>query len=347
VEPPSNDRPGIDVKRVSAWLEREIPGCRGPFAFRRIVGGRSNMTFEVRDGSGRKMVLRRPPLGEVLESAHDVRREHRILRALGPTGVPVPDALAICTEAEVNGAPFYVMGFAEGAILRDEAAAAAAFAPDDRVAVADSLIESLCDLHRLDPDSVGLGDLSRRDDYIARQLRRWHRQYKASNVGDLPEIREAHRLLSERVPVQRRVAIVHGDFRIDNVVLATDATVAAVLDWELCTLGDPLADLGLLLLSWVEPGEDTGFMLTGTPTLAPGFPTRDHLVARYSEWSGADLAEIDYYVAFGSWKLACIAAGILARAVDPSADVDGGERQKLAEQMLLLARLALERLQVG
>jgi aminoglycoside phosphotransferase (APT) family kinase protein len=338
---------GIDVRKVSAWLEEHVEGVEAPFAFRLIVGGRSNLTFEVRDAAGRKMVLRRPPLGELLQSAHDMAREHRIISALEPTDVPMPETLGLCDDLEVNGAPFYVMAFAEGAILRDEAAAEAAFPVEQRTAVADSLIDSLCDLHLVDPDSVGLGNLSKREDYIGRQLKRWNRQYEAARSREVPAVTEAHRLLAERVPEQQRLAIVHGDYRIDNTVIAPDATVEAVLDWELCTLGDPLADLGLLLVYWVEAGESTEFMLSGTPTVAPGFPSRDHLLARYGERSGADLSQIDYYVAFGSWKLACIAEGILTRY---SAGVMGDDSisiERLAAQTPMLAGMALERLERG
>jgi aminoglycoside phosphotransferase (APT) family kinase protein len=336
---------GIDARRVSAWLEENVEGAEGPFSFRLIVGGRSNLTFEVRDAAGRKMVLRRPPLGELLPSAHDMGREHRIISALEPTAVPVPETLGLCRDPEVNGGPFYLMRFADGAILRDEAEVEASFAPERRTAVADALIDSLCDLHLVDPDTIGLGDLSKREDYIGRQLRRWNRQYEASNPRDIPEVAEAHRLLAERVPDQQRLAIVHGDYRIDNTVFAADTSVEAVLDWELCTLGDPLADLGLLLVYWVEPGEDASFMLSGTPTLAPGFPNREHLLARYGERSGADLSEIDYYVAFGSWKLACIAEGILTRYSAGVMGDDSVSIERLAAQTPLLAGMALERLE--
>jgi aminoglycoside phosphotransferase (APT) family kinase protein len=336
---------GIDARRVTAWLERNIAGVEAPFTFRLITGGRSNLTFEVLDAAGRKMVLRRPPLGEILPSAHDMRREHRIISALEPTSVPVPETLGLCADPDVNGGAFYVMTFAEGAILRDEAEVEATFAPARRTAVADSLIDSLCDLHLVDPDEVGLGELSKREDYIGRQLRRWNRQYEASNPRDIPEVAEAHRLLAERVPEQQRLAIVHGDYRLDNTVVAPDTSIEAVLDWELCTLGDPLADLGLLLVYWLQPGEDGSFMLTGTPTVSPGFPDRDHLVARYGERSGADLSGIDYYVAFGCWKLACIAEGILARYTAGVMGDDSVSLERLAGTTPLLARMALERLE--
>jgi len=335
---------GIDEDRVSIWLRDNVAGVESPFTFRPFVGGLSNLTFEVRDAAGRKLVLRRPPLGELLPSAHDVTREHRIISALGPTAVPVPATLGVCQDPEVNGAPFYVMDFAEGAILRDEEGVENSFPPARRTAIADSFIDALADLHRLDPDAVGLGDLSRRDGYISRQLSRWNRQYEASRSRTVAEVTEAHRLLAERIPTQPRPAIVHGDYRIDNTVIAADGTVEAVLDWELCTLGDPLADLGLLLLYWVEPGDDDSFLPGGAPTLAPGFPRRDHLLARYGARTGANLTEIDFYVAFGSWKLACITEGVLSRYGAMGTD-DDLSLERLTAQTPMLARMALERLE--
>jgi aminoglycoside phosphotransferase (APT) family kinase protein len=337
---------GIDEPRVSTWLQRNVDGVEAPFTFRQLVGGMSNLTYEVRDATGRRMVLRRPPLGEILPSAHDMTREHRILTALGATSVPVPDTLGVCRDAEVNGAPFYVMDFAEGVILRDEDGVEKSFDPTLRPAIADSYIDALCDLHLLDPDAVGLGGLSQREGYISRQLRRWNRQYEASRSRTVADVSDAHRLLGERIPAQQRLAIVHGDYRIDNTVLGPDGLVEAVLDWELCTLGDPLADLGLLLLYWVEPGEDASFLPDGAPTRAAGFPDRGHLLARYADHSGADLSQIDFYIAFGSWKLACITEGVLTRF---EAGVMGSDDEvsleRLAAQTPKLARMALERLE--
>ncbi|HEX3910421.1 MAG TPA: phosphotransferase family protein [Solirubrobacteraceae bacterium] len=333
--------PGVELERLTPWLAENVAEAQAPFALRLLSGGRSNLTYEVSDATGRRMVLRRPPLGQVLSSAHDMGREYRIMSALAPTAVPVPRMLAYSPESEETGAQFYVMDYVDGAILREEADVERAFSVPERLSVADSLIDSLCRLHEVDPDDVGLGELSRREGYIERQLRRWYRQWELSRSREVPALEEVHRRLQASIPPQRRLAIVHGDYRIDNMVFAPDTDVRAVLDWELCTLGDPLADLGLLLVYWVQPGEDTGFMLSGTPTLSEGFPTREHLLARYAEGSGAELGEISYYVAFGYWKLACIAEGIYARYSAGAMADDGTSTQRLAGQVPALAEAAL------
>jgi aminoglycoside phosphotransferase (APT) family kinase protein len=304
---------GIDRERVDRWLAERVPGAVAPFAYRLIAGGRSNLTYEVVDANGGRFVLRRPPLGNVLESAHDMVREHRILSALAPTSVPVAAPLAVCEDPEVNGARFYVMEFVDGAILRTEPEATSAYDEAGRAAIGRSLVDVLVELHRVDPDAVGLGTLGRKEGYAERQLRRWHTQFERSKERDVPAIDEVHRRLTAHVPEQRRTSIVHGDYRIDNCVLGPDASIRAILDWELCTLGDPLADLGLLLVYWVEAGDDAAEVLTGSATAAPGFPTRDALVERYAERSGADVSDLDFFVALGYWKLACIFEGIRAR----------------------------------
>jgi aminoglycoside phosphotransferase (APT) family kinase protein len=333
--------PGIELARISPWLERNVAGARAPFALRLLAGGRSNLTYEVRDAEGTRMVLRRPPLGQVLNSAHDMGREYRIMSALAQTPVPVPQMLAFCAEHDVTGAEFYVMGYEDGAILREQGDVERHFSVPKRLHAADALIDALCRLHAVEPDAVGLGELSRREGYIERQLRRWQRQWEASRSREIPALEEVHRRLHAAVPPQRRLAIVHGDYRIDNMVFDANANVQAVLDWELCTLGDPLADLGLLLVYWVQPGEDTSFMLSGTPTLAEGFPPRERLLARYADSSGADLAQIDYYIAFGYWKLACIAEGIYARYSAGVMGDDGLSIEQLAGQVPALADAAL------
>lgn len=311
------------MPRVSAWLEAHIPETLPPFSFELVAGGRSNMTFRVVDGAERRMVLRRPPLGPTLPSAHDVAREHRIMSALVTSCVPVPVPLALCSDPTVNEQPFYVMEFVDGIIVRDEADAERDLPEHLRCAASEALIDVLGDLHELDPDEVGLGKLGRRNHYLGRQLSRWHSQWRASSAAPVAAVEEAHRLLLRHMPNQRRHAIVHGDFRIDNIMLRRDATVAAVLDWELCTIGDPLADIGLLMVYWVQAGESAAHLPTGTPTALPGFPTRQRLIGRYAARTGIDPDEITYYIAFGAWKLACIVAGIHARDRSTSLDPDG------------------------
>ncbi len=302
---------GIDIDRVSAWLAANIEGAQAPFTFDLIAGGRSNLTFRVTGADGTRFVLRRPPLGHVLATAHDMAREHRIIAAVGTTGVPVPPALGLCTDEAVNGAPFYVMGFVDGVVL-DSPEKAAALAPELRVAASHHLVDVLADLHAVDVDAVGLGDLAKREGYVARQVKRWSTQWENSKTRELPAIDEVARLLALRMPTQQGVSIAHGDYRFGNCL--TDVhhgRVAAVLDWELCTLGDPLADVGYLGV--YRFSGDTVNARANDPTSAGGFPTYDDLLQRYAARTGRDLSDIDYYVAFSCWRLAVISEGVYAR----------------------------------
>jgi aminoglycoside phosphotransferase (APT) family kinase protein len=303
---------GIDAGGVTAWFEEHAPGVAPPLTFSLIAGGRSNFTYTVTDSAGQRFVLRRPPLGPLLPSAHDMGREHRIMTALAGSPVPVPPVIGLCTDETVTGAPFYVMRFVDGAILRDKAAAEAVAEPTRAVA-ADSLVDVLADLHALDPAAVGLGDLGRQDGYVERLLRRWRGQWEKSKTRELPVVDEVAERLAAAVPAAQGPSIVHGDYRLDNVIVSpADGSVQAVLDWELCTLGDPLADVGMLLVYWTEPGDEFS-ALTWAPTTASGFPGRKEVAERYASASGRDLSEIDYYVALGYWKIAVILEGVYAR----------------------------------
>jgi aminoglycoside phosphotransferase (APT) family kinase protein len=306
---------GINEAGVGSWFVAHVPGVQLPLSYRQITGGHSNLTFEVGDDTGRRFVLRRPPTGTLLPTAHDMGREHRIISAVGPAGIPAPEAIGYCGDPAVTGAPFYVMSFVEGRVLRDESEAEAYFGPAARRQIGEHLVAVLAALHAIDPDDVGLGDLSRKEGYIARQLKRWYGQYQAvrdtQGGPDVAEIDEVHAALVERIPPQGRASIVHGDYRLDNTVIGPDAGVAAVLDWELCTLGDPLADLGQLIVYWTEPGEVSPIRQSGTS--APGFLSRAELATGYAEASGRPLDELDFYVAFAYWKLACILEGVYTR----------------------------------
>ena len=302
---------GIDQRNLEAWFAATVPGTEMPLRFERIAGGRSNLTYEVRDAGGRGFALRRPPLGKRLGSAHDVSREHRVMSALAPTGVPVPPTLGLCEDESVNGAPFYVMEFVEGPILRSRTDSEQ-FDSATRREIGERVVDTLVAIHAVDPDAVGLGDLGRKEDYVARQLRRWHGQWEQSKTRELPLVDDLHARLSSRIPDQGPATIVHGDYRLDNMILLPQGEVAAVLDWELCTLGDPLADVGLLLVYWSEQGDEL-MPLLDPPTTADGFPTRAELRDRYAERSGRDLAQVDFYVALGLWKLAIILEGVFAR----------------------------------
>jgi aminoglycoside phosphotransferase (APT) family kinase protein len=297
---------GIDAEKVTAWFEEHVDGVTPPLSFELIAGGRSNLTFSVTDDAGRRWALRRPPLSSVLASAHDVGREHRIISALAPTDVPVAPTPGMCTDEDVTGAPFYVMEFVDGLVVRDDDAARADLDEAGRRRAAENMVDVLATIHAQDPDAVGLGDLGKREGYIERQLRRWKGQWEKSKTRELPALDEAHERLAASIPEQGPAAIVHGDYRLDNMIISPQGDVNAVLDWELCTLGDPLADVGLLSVYWDRP-------YGGSPGRVPGFPTIEELNARYAERSGRSIADLDFYVAFGSWKLAAIIEGVYAR----------------------------------
>ncbi len=306
---------GIDGPKVTAWFEANVEDVQPPLEFTLIAGGHSNLTFAVDDSAGHRWVLRRPPLGHVLATAHDMNREHTIISALGPTPVPVAPALGLCTDDGVNGAPFYVMGFVEGNVIRDAATARAVLDESQRRRAGESVADVLAEIHAVDVDAVGLGELGKRDGYIARQLKRWYGQFQQSNEltqRPVPLVHEVHDTLSARIPTQQGAAIVHGDYRLDNCMLGLDGSIAAVLDWEICTLGDPLADVGLLMVYWNDPDDEHATLLTA-PTTVEGFPRRAELLERYASTSGRDLGDIDFYIAFGYWKLACIVEGVYAR----------------------------------
>jgi len=302
---------GVDVDRVTAWFEANVAGARGPLTFDLIAGGHSNLTYAVTDADGARFVLRRPPLGQVLATAHDMGREHKIISALGPTDVPVAPALGLCTDDSVNGAPFYVMDFVDGRVLRD-GAAALEITPEARRRAGLSVADTLARIHAVDPDAVGLGDLGKKEVYIHRQLKRWYGQWEKSKTRELPLVDQIHDRLLAKVPDQGPASVVHGDYRLDNCMTNDGGDVIAVLDWEICTLGDPLADVGLLMVYWTEPDDDAPMLLTA-PTTQDGFLSRKEVLDRYAVQSGRDLSQIDYYTAFGYWKLACIVEGVYAR----------------------------------
>ena len=303
---------GIDRGRVETWFAANVAGVELPLAFERISGGRSNLTYGVADAAGSRWALRRPPMGKRLASAHDMGREHRIISALQDTDVPVPPVAGLCTDDAVNDAPFYVMSFVSGPILRTRREAEEAFEESERREIGDRVVDTLVKIHAVDPEHVGLGDLGKREDYAARQLHRWHGQWEKSKTDEVPLVDEVHDRLVARIPEQGPATLVHGDYRLDNMILDSDGEIAAVVDWELCTLGDPLADLGMLLCYWSEPGDQL-IPLFDPPTTAPGFPTRTELRDRYGELSGRDLSQIDFFVALGYWKLAIILQGVYAR----------------------------------
>jgi len=268
-------------------------------------------------------------------------REHRILAALGPTNVPVPPVVALCEDDSVNGAPFYVMEFVDGPILRTRQEAEAEFEDPDREAIGQRVVDTLVAIHAVDPADVGLGELGKKEDYVARQLHRWQGQWEKSKTREVPLVDDVHDRLARRVPEQGPATIVHGDYRLDNMILSSSGEIAAVVDWELCTLGDPLADVGMLLVYWSEPGDEL-MPLFDPPTTAAGFPNRDLVRSRYAELSGRDLTEIDFYVALACWKLAIILEGVFSRYAAGQYGKDAEAYEQFAEVVERLAEGADE-----
>jgi aminoglycoside phosphotransferase (APT) family kinase protein len=302
---------GIDVDAVTGWLQDRTE-LEAPLRFAVIQGGRSNLTYRVSDAQDRQVVLRRPPLHGVIESAHDMGREHAIWPGGADRAVPVPATVGFEPDDGVTGAPFYVMRAVDGVVVRD-GAAARQLPSQVRAAASRDLVDVLARLHAVDPDVVGLGDLGRKDDYVARQLRRWHGQLQKTRTRDLPLLDDVHARLAADVPVQGPAAIVHGDYRLDNVIVdPATGQVRAVLDWELATLGDPLADVGLLHVYWTE-ADDLTIPLLDSPTVVEGFWSRAEVIAAYGEVARRDLDELPYFVALGYWKLACILEGVYSR----------------------------------
>ncbi len=300
--------PGLDPAALESYLHRAAPGTlAGPLSAQLVAGGKSNLTYVLGDGRS-QWVLRRPPLGHVLETAHDMAREHRVMAALGASEVPVPHMVTLCADPEVLGAPFYVMSFVGGTIYRtQEQLAAVSRADADRLA--DDLVDVLARLHAVDPASVGLGDLGRPEGYLERQVRRWGTQLAGSRSREVPGLDALGARLAERVPASRRTGLVHGDYKLDNVVVAPTGIVA-VLDWEMATLGDPLMDL-VNMVGWWDGIRDTD----GTPTSAapadqPAFPPSTRLLDRYASATGADLDDLPWYTGLFCYKLAAIFEGI-------------------------------------
>lgn len=335
---------GIDIEPVTSWLSNTVSAQGGsvapPLHFDQIAGGRSNLTFHVTDAAGSSWALRRPPTGNVLASAHDMGREHRVMSALAPTAVPVPRMVGLCNDESITGAQFYVMDWVEGTVVRNRRIAGT-FDDATIKPMCRSVVETLAKIHKVDIDDVGLGDFAKREGYVARQLKRWKGQVDATSMPTVPAIERAFDELSASIPEQGPARLVHGDYRLDNTIVGDDGSVLAVLDWELTTLGDPLADLGAMLTYWSRPG-DPYVALTDPPTLADGFIERDEVVAIYEEAIGRSVGNVGYYYAFATWRLACILDGVVDRyragamGKDDDFDSDGwaGQVTTLAESAL-------------
>ena len=323
--------PGYDIPAVEAWIERHVRALSPPLRWSKLEGGHSNLTYLIEDCAGQRAVIRRPPLGELLPKAHDMAREWALISALGPTPVPVPAALGFCGDTSVTGAPLYVMGHVNGRPLYSAADTERLVPQPLRTKLAHSFIDVLADLHAVDPDAVGLADLGKRDSYVRRQLSTWYKSWTASAGPaqyDDPRAHELQRVLLAHLPEQGPARIVHGDYGLHNCLVGSDGTVAAVVDWEISTLGDPLADLAYAMNPWPDPADGVAHPATAA-TSPPGFPARSELAARYAARTGRDLSHLDYYVAFNRWKTAAIIHGVYARYIEGKKSHQGVDLDEL------------------
>ncbi len=329
------DLPGLDLARFAAWFEGACPGeIGGPLRGRLIAGGRSNLTYVVSDGT-RNWVVRRPPLGHVLATAHDMEREYRVITALRDTSVPVPLTYALCRDPDVIGAPFYVMAKVDGIPYRT-AKQIASLGPARTRAIAERMVDTLAVLHAVVPAAVGLAEFGRPEGFLARQVRRWKQQLDASRSRLIEGIDELHALLAAHPPDGASPAIVHGDYRLDNLLVGADDKIAAVVDWEMATLGDPLTDVGLLVVY-----QRLGTLGDGPMACAaPGYPSEAAVVSRYAERSGRDIADLGFYIALASFKLAVIMEGIHFRYVHGQTVGEGFEGVGTQVEPLVAAGLA-------
>lgn len=311
--------PGLDDGAVTAWMENLDIGFSGPLTFERIGNGQSNLTFAVTDAAGSNWVLRRPPLGTLLASAHDVAREYRILSALQHTAVPVPTTIALTDDPAVTDAPLVLMSHVDGLVI-DSPTVAETLSQARRRTIGEAMPATLGKIHAVDLDSTGLTDLASHKPYAARQLKRWSSQWAQSKTRDVPDIERLATALANSAPEQTEVSLVHGDFHLSNIITSgsgegsVDDAIVAVVDWELCTLGEPLADVGALLAYWSEADDDNAGMFMSS-TL-PGFPTRNELVELYAAATGRDVSAVGYWHALALWKLSVIAEGVMRRAID-------------------------------
>ena len=316
---------GYDVPAVEAWISQNTEGLEPPFQWIRLEGGHSNLTYALTDLKGNRAVVRRPPMGELLPKAHDMGREFAIISGLGATDVPVPTAYGYCESPEVTGAHFYVMSLVAGQALFELEDAVEYLSRDARARVGLSFIDVLAALHSVDPDDVGLGNLGKKEDYVGRQIRTWYRSWLASAEGaayDDPDLHELHDFLDARRPEQGPARVVHGDYGLHNCLINQSCELTAVLDWEISTLGDPMADFAYALNTWAEP-EDELVNKENSPTLAEGFVGRDQLVDRYASHTGCDLTHLPYYVSFNHFKSACIIHGVYARYMQGQKSTEG------------------------
>jgi len=354
----TDDPVGYRRPAVEAWLAAHVPALRQPLRWTRLEGGHSNLTYLLEDAAGQRAVIRRPPMGELLPKAHDMGREWALISALGRVAggvsgdraVPVPSALGFCDDPSVTGAHFYVMGHVDGHPLYTADDTRRWAPPALRQTLSHSFIDVLADLHAVDPDAAGLGNLGRKDAYIERQLKTWYRSWNASIEGAQLDDPRAHALQAyflAHTPDQGPARVVHGDYGLHNTLIGADGRIAAVVDWEISTLGDPLADLAYALNQWAQP-DDPPAVRGDPPTALPGFASRAELADRYAARTGRDLSKLDFYIGFNRWKSAAIVHGVYARYMEGKKSTDGVDMAGLQRgilQSLAQADAAVERLE--
>lgn len=311
---PERDR--LDLDRLTAWFDAHVEGFAGPISYTKFKGGQSNPTYRI-DTPQRSYVLRRQPFGKLLPSAHAVDREYRAMTGLYPTGFPVPQTFGLCEDPEVIGAKFFVMSLADGRSLWN--GALPSLTPEARREAYWSLVDTMADLHTKDPVAIGLGEFGKPDDYCARQIGRWTKQYKLSETEHQPKMERLIEWLPETIPPQHNSSVVHGDYRLDNTIFhAHENRVIAVLDWELSTLGDPIADFSYLMLNWHNPADGRAGLL-GLDLAALGIPSQEEAVERYVARTGYPVPPMDWYFAYNLFRLAGIMQGIKKRVIDGTA----------------------------
>ena len=320
LDAPASPRPGeeLEVAALTPVLAEALPGLTPPLRVGQFPAGHSNLTYLLTDASGREYVLRRPPLGELVKSAHDMGREYRVLSALHPVYAPAPRPILFVADPGVIGAPFYVMERVRGVVLRKELPSGVPHDPTFLSRLADSFVDEMARIHAVDFAACGLGDLGRPEGYVARQVNGWIRRYEDARTEEIPEIDVVADWLVVEMPTESGVTLIHNDFKYDNLVLdaADPARVLAVLDWEMATLGDPLMDLGVTLGYWVEAGDPEELReFRFGPTHLPGSPTRRELAQRYGERTGRDVSGIAYHYCYGLFRNAVVLQQLYARAL--------------------------------
>ncbi|MFN3238377.1 MAG: phosphotransferase family protein [Pseudomonadales bacterium] len=344
-----NSPEGYNVPAVEAWIAANISELEPPFEWTRLEGGHSNLTYMIEDQNHKLAVIRRPPQGELLPKAHDMSREWALISSLNPTPVPVPAAYGFCESPDVTGAWFYVMGAIDGKPLYSAADTNRLVPESEREALAHSFIDVLADLHSLDPDEIGLGDLGKKENYVGRQLKTWYRSWTSSIEHakyDDPRAHDLQQFFLDNMPEQGMARVVHGDYGFHNCLIGADCRVAAVVDWEISTLGDPLADLAYALNQFGDP-EDAIQQTAEAATSPAGFPTRMALAERYAARTGRDISQLDYYLGYNRWKTAAILHGVYARYMAGAKSTEGVDLDGLRSRIdtsLVLAQQAVDRI---